>query len=122
MENESLRTLLLITIAFLVGIGSGVGSSISGSSAVGASAAGYTPCQMDAIESLKMGFEMGKMYALAQQGQNISDFNAEVDRYNAWAQQNFGNDSNLLMPKMQDTGYGMPMTQETGDVMPGYFP
>jgi hypothetical protein len=50
---------------------------------------------------------MGQMYALANQGQNISGFNAEVDKYNAWAQQNFGNASVLLMPKIQEPGYGM---------------
>jgi hypothetical protein len=91
---------------------SAAGSSMSGSSAAGASAAEYTPCQEDAIEGVKIGFKMGKMYALAQQGHNISGFNAEVDKYNAWAQQNFGDDPNLMMPKMQ----------ETGDGMPGYIP
>jgi hypothetical protein len=54
---------------------------------------------------VKMGFRMGQMYVLAKQGQNISDFNSEVNRYNAWVQQNFGNAPNLMMPKMQE---GMP--------------
>ena len=129
-----MRTLLLITIVLFVGICSVVGStpqqvaikglglssttgglttstsaagsSPSGSSAVGASAAGYTPCQESSIESLKIGFKMGQMYALAQQGHNISGFNAEVDKYNEWIQQNFGNDQNLMMSKMPMPGYG----------------
>jgi len=48
------------------------------------------------------------MYIQAQQGYNISGFNAEVDNYNAWVQKNFGNNPNLMMAKMQETGYGMP--------------
>jgi hypothetical protein len=100
-----LRTLLLITITLFVGIGSVVGSSISGSSVAGASAARYTPCQEASIESLKIGFHLGQMYALAQQGHNISGFNAEVDRYNAWVQKNFGNDQNLTISKMPKLSY-----------------
>ena len=96
LENESLKNLLLIAIALFVGIGSMVGSS----------AAGHTPCQEGSIESLKIGFKMGQMYALAQQGHNISGFNAEVDKYNEWIQQNFGNDQNLMMSKMPMPGYG----------------
>jgi hypothetical protein len=94
LENESLRTLLLITIALLVGIGS---ASVM--------AAGHIPCQDGAIEGLKMGFKMGQMYTLAQQGHNISGFNAEVDKYNAWVQQNFGNDPNLMLSKMPMPDY-----------------
>jgi hypothetical protein len=137
-----LRTLLLITIVLFVGICSVVGStpqqvaikglglssttgglttstsaagsSPSGSSAVGASAAGYTPQQV-AINGLGLSFKMGQMYALAQQGYNVSGFNAEVDKYNAWVQQNLGNDPNLMMSKMSTV-------QESGNVMPRYFP
>jgi hypothetical protein len=66
---------------------------------------GYNPCQKEAIEGLRSGLHMGQMYALAKQGHDISDFNTEVDRYNAWVQQNFGDAPNLMMPKMQE---GMP--------------
>ncbi len=45
---------------------------------------------------------------MAQQGQNISGFNVEVDKYNAWIQQNFGNDQYLIMPKMPEAVYGEP--------------
>jgi hypothetical protein len=143
------KWLLPISLLFLLGLASGAGFSSSGtgmssgsgmpSSGTGSAASvglpsgtGYTPCQKDAIESLRIGFHMGQMSALANQGQNISGFNAEVDRYNAWVQQNFGNDPNLMIAKMQETGDVMPKMQETGDgmpkiqgtesVMPGYFP
>jgi len=80
----------LIALAVLIGL---------------ATAAGYTPWQEGAIEGLKIGFHIGQMYTLAQQGYNISGFNTEVDNYNAWVQKNFGNDQNLMMPKMPMPGY-----------------
>jgi hypothetical protein len=91
--------------------GSGITSSgTESSSAVGLpSGTGNTSCQVDAIESLRIGFHMGQMYALANQGQNISGFNAEVDKYNAWVQKNFGDDVNSLMLKTI-TASGAPMT------------
>jgi len=60
------------------------------------------------IAGLKIGFHMGQMYTQAQQGYNISGFNVEVDNYNAWVRKNFGNNPNLMMPKIQEPGYGMP--------------
>ena len=93
---------------------SGTGLSSSGT--------GNAPWQEGVIEGLKIGFHMGQMSALANQGQNISGFNAEVDKYNAWIQQNFGNTPNLTMPNMQETGYGMPKFQDAGHIMPSYFP
>ncbi|MDD1753713.1 MAG: hypothetical protein LUQ38_11570 [Methanotrichaceae archaeon] len=56
----------LIALAVLIGL---------------ATAAGYTPWQEGAIEGLKIGFHIGQMYTLAQQGYNISGFNTEVDNY-----------------------------------------
>jgi hypothetical protein len=77
----------------MVSSGAGMSSSRTGSaSSVGLpSGTGNTPWQEGAIEGLKIGFHMGQMYTLAQQGQNISGFNAEVDKYSAWVQKNFGN-------------------------------
>jgi len=86
------------------------------------SGTGYNPCQESSKESLKIGLKMGQMYALAQQGQNISGFNAEVDRYNAWIQENLANDPDLLMPKIQGSGSGMPVMQDPDDIMPSYIP
>ena len=70
-----------------------------------AMAAGYTPWQEGAIQGLEIGFRMGVMYTQAQQGYNISGYNAQVDAYNAWVQQNFGNDITLFMQKMPGPGY-----------------
>ena len=74
------KWLLPIALLFLLGLASGAGLSSSGTgspSNVGSpSGTGYAPWQNGAIEGLKIGFHMGQMYALAQQGQNISGFNA----------------------------------------------
>ncbi len=96
--------------------GSGMSSSETGSASnIGStSGTGYAPWQEGAIEGLKISFHMGQMYALANQGQNISDFNAEVDNYNTWVQKNFGNNASLLMPKT-NIGPGAPITS------PGYM-
>jgi hypothetical protein len=106
----ALRIPLLVAITLLIGFG-----SMSGSSAAGASATGYTSQQEEVIKGLEIGYKLGQMYALAKQGYNVSGFNAEVDKYNAWIQQNLGNDSNLMMPKISSI-------QESGNVMPRYFP
>ncbi len=61
-----------------------------------------------------MGFHMGQLYSLAKQGYNLSDFNAEVDIYNAWIQQTFGYAPNLMIPKMQeDNSSYVPVTRIT---------
>jgi len=103
---------------------SGITSSGSESSSVVElpSGTGYTPCQKDAMESLRIGFHMGQMYALADQGQNISGFNDEVDKYNAWVKKNFGDDPSLLMQRMI-TASGAPIASpsylETSPYLPG---
>jgi hypothetical protein len=63
-------------------------------------AQGYTDWQQGAAEGLKLGFKMGQAYEQAQKGINIDGFNAQVDTYNAWVRQHFGEDPMLLMQKM----------------------
>lgn len=65
-----------------------------------AMAQGYTEWQQGALEGLKYGFKMGQAFANANNGINITGFNAEVDIYNAWVRQNFGENPNLLMTKI----------------------
>ena len=63
-------------------------------------AQGYTEWQQGATEGLKIGFKMGQAYEQAQNGININGFNAQVDTYNAWVREHFGEDPRLLMQKM----------------------
>ncbi|MCX6680511.1 MAG: hypothetical protein NTX42_09150 [Methanothrix sp.] len=63
-------------------------------------AVGYTDWQQGAAESLKIGFKMGQAYEQAQNGINVSGFNAQVDVYNAWVREHFGEDPMMLMQKL----------------------
>jgi hypothetical protein len=64
-----------------------------------AMAAGYTDWQQGASDGLRMGFKMGQAYEQALNGINVSGYNAQVDGYNAWVREHFGEDPTLLMPK-----------------------
>jgi hypothetical protein len=63
-------------------------------------AVGYTDWQQGAAEGLNIGFKMGQAYEQAQKGINVSGFNAQVDVYNAWVREHFGEDRLLLMQRM----------------------
>ena len=63
-------------------------------------AVGYTDWQQGAAEGLNIGFKMGQAYEQALKGINVSGFNAQVDVYNAWVREHFGEDRLLLMQKM----------------------
>jgi len=52
---------------------------------------------------MNISFQLGIAYEKASQGQNVAEFNALVDTYNAWIRQNFGEDANLLKAKMNYT-------------------
>ena len=65
-----------------------------------AMAVGYTDWQQGAAESLKIGFKMGQAYEQAQKGINVIGFNAQVDVYNAWVREHFGEDPMMLMQKL----------------------
>ena len=55
-------------------------------------AVGYTDWQQGAAEGLNIGFKMGQAYEQAQKGINVTGFNAQVDIYNAWVREHFGED------------------------------
>ena len=63
-------------------------------------AAGYTDWQQGAADGLNIGFKMGQAYEQALKGINVTGFNAQVDGYNAWVREHFGEDPMLLMQKL----------------------
>lgn len=63
-------------------------------------AIGYTDWQQGAAEGLKIGFKMGQAYEQAQKGINVIGFNTQVDVYNNWVREHFGEDPMLLMQKL----------------------
>lgn len=69
-----------------------------------AAAAEYNDWQRGAADGLMYGFKMGQAYQNALNGVNVTGFNAEVDRYNDWIRQNFGEDPYLMMSKMPTGG------------------
>ena len=69
-----------------------------------AAAAEYNDWQRGAADGLMYGFKMGQAYQNALNGVNVTGFNAEVDRYNDWIRQNFGEDPTLMMSKMPTGG------------------
>jgi hypothetical protein len=67
-----------------------------------AMAQGYTDWQQGAAEGLKIGFKMGQAYEQSLKGINVSGYNAQVDSYNAWVREHFGEDPMMLMQKKLD--------------------
>ncbi|MDD4161088.1 MAG: hypothetical protein PHW87_01260 [Methanothrix sp.] len=63
-------------------------------------AAAYTPEQQATVDGVRLSFQIGQAYDKATQGQDVPAFNALVDQWNAWVIKNFGNDTALLMAKM----------------------
>ncbi|MCK9440857.1 MAG: hypothetical protein M0Q13_05495 [Methanothrix sp.] len=63
-------------------------------------AAAYTPEQQNTVDGVRLSFQLGQAYDKATQGQDVPDFNALVDQWNAWVVKNFGNDTALIMTKM----------------------
>jgi hypothetical protein len=51
---------------------------------------------------MNLSFRLGIAYEKASQGQNVAEFNALVDEYNAWIRQHFGEDVSLLMSKLNE--------------------
>ncbi len=63
-------------------------------------ASAYTPEQQTALEGMNLSIQYGMAYEKAIQGQNVNEFNALVDEYNAWIRLHFGEDANLLKSKI----------------------
>ncbi len=66
-----------------------------------------TDYQKGIAEGLKIGFFMNQKYVDAQDGINVTGYNQEVERYNAWIRSIFGNDPQFLM---------QPITSSTSDL------
>ncbi len=89
--------------------------------AVVSQASEYSSEQQTLIDGLSLSFQLGAAYQKASQGQNVADFNALADQYNSWIRQIFGEDPNLLVPKMNTAGANTldPLTMP--DYMKGNF-
>ncbi len=65
-------------------------------------ASAYTPEQQITLDGMNLSFRLGMAYERASQGQNVAEYNALVDEYNAWIRQHFGEDTSLLVSKLNE--------------------
>ncbi|NMC10169.1 MAG: hypothetical protein GYA39_04215 [Methanothrix sp.] len=66
-------------------------------------ASAYTPEQQTALDGMNLSFKLGIAYERASHGQNVTEFNALVNEYNAWILQHFGGDATLCKPRMNES-------------------
>ncbi len=72
----------------------------------------YTPEQQTMLDGMNLSFKLGVAYDKASQGQNVAEYNALVDEYNAWIRQQFGEDASLFKSKLNE-----PITSGTTSVI-----
>jgi hypothetical protein len=63
-------------------------------------AADYTDQQQAIMGGLRLSYQLGEAHEKYMQGGDATTFNALIDQWNAWVQNNFGQDANLLMQKV----------------------
>ncbi|RPH74972.1 hypothetical protein EHM76_02555 [bacterium] len=74
-------------------------------------ASAYAPEQQTALDGMNLSFKLGIAYERASQGQNVTEFNALVDEYNAWILQHFGGEASLYKPRMNESLNGTAITK-----------
>jgi len=110
MQNSGcdvMKSIIIIVLVLLAGL-----------------ASAYTPEQQTTIDGMNLSFQLGIAYEKASQGQNVAEFNALVDTYNAWIRQLFGEDVNLLKTKINYTPpmavSPKPIDTQPAEATPGY--
>ena len=86
---------------------------------------GFTSEQQIMLDGMNLSYELGMAYEKALQGQNVAEYNALADEYNAFVKLNFGENTSLTKAKLDesairstptllgsDTGY---MTEQFND-------
>jgi hypothetical protein len=66
-------------------------------------ASAYTPEQQTTLDGMNLSFRLGMAYDRAILGQNVAEYNAIADEYNAWIRQHFGEDTGLFRSKLNET-------------------
>ncbi len=84
-------------------------------------ASAYTPEQQTTLDGMNLSFKIGVAYEQAIQGQNISEFNALVDEYNAWIRQHIGEDARLLKLKINEIAPSEPIVVTPSDSGTAYL-
>lgn len=66
-------------------------------------ASGYTPEQQIMLDGMNLSYKLGMVYQEALQGQNVAEYNALVDEYNAFMKLHFGENTSLLKSQLEET-------------------
>jgi hypothetical protein len=63
----------------------------------------YTPEQQTLSDGMNLSYELGMAYDKTLQGQNVAEYNALVDEYNAFIQLHFGENTSLTKAKLDES-------------------
>lgn len=75
----------------------------------------YTPEQQTILDGMNISFKLCAAYEKVLQGQNVAEYNANVDEYNEWIRQHFGEDANLLKSKLIEPSTEVTPSMTRGD-------
>ena len=64
---------------------------------------GFTSEQQIMLDGMNLSYELGMAYEKALQGQNVAEYNALVDEYNAFIQLHFGENTSLTKAKLDES-------------------
>ena len=64
---------------------------------------GFTSEQQIMLDGMNLSYELGMAYEKALQGQNVAEYNALVDEYNAFIQLHFGENTTLTKAKLDES-------------------
>ena len=64
---------------------------------------GFSSEQQIMLDGMNLSYELGMAYDKALQGQNVAEYNALVDEYNAFIMLNFGENTSLTKSKLDDS-------------------
>ena len=64
---------------------------------------GFTSEQQIMLDGMNLSYELGMAYEKALQGQNVAEYNALVDEYNAFILLHFGENTSLTKAKLDES-------------------
>ena len=64
---------------------------------------GFTSEQQIMLDGMNLSYELGMAYEKALQGQNVAEYNALVEEYNAFIQLHFGENTSLTKAKLDES-------------------
>lgn len=66
-------------------------------------ASGFTTEQQIMLDGMNLSYELGMAYEKALQGQNVAEYNALVEEYNALIKLHFGENTSLTKAKLDES-------------------